>query len=123
MKQLYSDLKKILFGAVVVLAIMGWINASQATRGIDRAMTERVVASGTVVAPEHDDSAQHRDRIAELIAENSPAYHSTVRVLPHIVYGVTIQEAEDADESRRENKHCDIEQVGCTLDKLWAQVF
>lgn len=63
------------------------------------------------------------DWMSGVIAGNKQEYHSTVRVLPHVVYGMTRQEADAVAEYNRENKHCDIEQVGCTLDKLWAQVF
>ncbi|MGB4101036.1 MAG: hypothetical protein WBK91_03930 [Alphaproteobacteria bacterium] len=120
MKQFFSDLKKILFGGLVVLAAMGWLNAAQATRGLDRIMTrdsgmagatETIVASGTV--GDHDAP----DVIEELINAAPRQYHSTVRVLPHVVYGVPATEAEAAHEARRRTRQCDWLELGCVWDR------
>lgn len=112
MKQLYSDLKKILFGGLVVLAALGWFNAAHAARGLDRIMTrETVVARGTIAAPDQPDI------IEELINTAPRTYHSTVRVLPHPVQGTTAPEAQAAYEARLKARPCELEELRCLIRK------
>ena len=110
MKQLYSDFKKILFVGAMVLAALGWINAAYATRELDTIMVRE---SGIGMVTE----APRQDRIAELLAENPRQYHSTVRVLPHTVYGMTAAAAQAVHEAHRRARPCDWLELGCFIER------
>ena len=109
MKQLYSDIKKILFVAALAMAALGWLNAAHATRSLDRIMTQE---SGTAAA-----TANAPDTIGQLIDAAPREYHSTVRVLPHPVQGMTAAEAQAVYEARRQVRQCDWLELGCFIDR------